>query len=217
MIDCNLLAEDALNDPVDEQEQMIIDKQATLAKAMKAAKDGNAEDAAFLFRLHSRMIIPKPATNTRAISNSTTSEVIDLIDGNKNQSMPTATVPIEESEEPFVENGITFLPGHVPSTTTSLLTPYFNKNIREFKGPIPLSIFNLGWQALADNYHAEKKVKTDDVKHNNYTGYPYPDDLTLDYGTWCINYRNFLRTFANPYGWHRYDNNPLLSMKRSSV
>lgn len=60
------------------------------------------------------------------------------------------------------------------------------------------------WQALADNYHAEKKVKTDDIKHNNYTGYPYPDDLTLDYGTWCINYRNFLKTFANPYGWHRF-------------
>ncbi|KAH9816863.1 hypothetical protein DFH28DRAFT_860739, partial [Melampsora americana] len=84
------------------------------------------------------------------------------------------------------------------------LTPYFDRNIKEFKGPIPLTIFDLGWQALADNYHTEKKVKTDDVKHNNYTGYPYPDDLTLDYGTWCINYRNFLKTFANPYGWHRF-------------
>lgn len=95
----------------------------------------------------------------------------------------------------------TFFTGLAPSTTTSILTPYFDKNIREFKGTIPLSIFDLGWQALADKYHAEKKVKTDDVKHNNYTGYPYPDDLTLDYGTWCINYRNFLKTFANPYGW----------------
>lgn len=94
--------------------------------------------------------------------------------------------------------------GHVPSTTTSVLTPYFDKNIREFKGPIPLSIFDSNWQALADSYHSEKRVKTDDVKHNNYTGYPYPDNLTLDYGSWCINYRNFLRTFANPYGWHRF-------------
>lgn len=84
------------------------------------------------------------------------------------------------------------------------MTPYFDKNIKEFKGPIPLSIFDLSWQALADKYHAEKKVKTDDIKHNNYTGYPYPDNLTLDYGSWCINYRNFLRTFANPYGWHRF-------------
>ncbi|KAH9808167.1 hypothetical protein DFH28DRAFT_910665, partial [Melampsora americana] len=84
------------------------------------------------------------------------------------------------------------------------LTPYFDRNIKEFKGPIPLTIFDLGWQALADSYHTEKKVKTDDVKHNNYTGYPYPDNLTLDYGTWCINYRNFLKTFANPYGWHRF-------------
>ncbi|EGG03194.1 uncharacterized protein MELLADRAFT_109503 [Melampsora larici-populina 98AG31] len=112
---------------------------------------------------------------------------------------------IEEDEQPFVENGVTFMPGYVPSVTTSLLTPYFDKNIKEFKGPMPLSIFNLNWQALADSYHAEKKVKTNDVKQTNYTGYPYPDDLTLTYGAWCINYRNFLKTFANPYRWHRME------------
>lgn len=170
---------------------------------MKAATDGNAEDASFLFRLHSRMIIPKPIRNERA-DVPATAGVVDSVEVDNQQTAKATVMPEELHKEPFIENGITFLPGHVPSTTTSLLTPYFDKNIREFKGPIPLSIFDLGWQALADNYHTEKKVKTDDVKHKNYTGYPYPDDLTLDYGSWCINYRNFLRTFANPYGWHRY-------------
>ncbi|KAH9813507.1 hypothetical protein DFH28DRAFT_1083632 [Melampsora americana] len=117
-------------------------------------------------------------------------------------NIPNSTIMTIEDEKPFIENGGTFMPGnsaittgHVPSSTTLLLTPYFDKNIKGFKGPIPLTIFDLEWQALAD-------IKTDNMKHNNYTGYPYPDDLTLDYRTWCINYRNFLRTFANPYGWH---------------
>lgn len=50
-------------------EEMIKDKQVTLEKAMKAASDGNAEDAAFLFRLHSRMIIP--ARNVKSNISST--------------------------------------------------------------------------------------------------------------------------------------------------
>lgn len=187
----------------DDIAQMILDKQKTLTRAMKAATDGDSEEASYLFRLHSKMIIPQAKklsdVNSKEISNS----IVE-----KSQAKPQVEIAIktsnEHEEKPFVENGITFMPGHVPSTTTSLLTPYFDKNIKEFKGPIPLSIFDLGWQALADNYHAEKKVKTDDVKHNNYTGYPYPDDLTLDYGSWCINYRNFLKTFANPYGWHTF-------------
>lgn len=180
----------------DEHEQLIKDQQVTLDKAMKAASDGNADDASFLFRIHSRMIIPPLASVKSSIIPKTTASPTTV-------SKEVAGPPVSD-EEPFVENGITFMPGHVPSTTTSILTPYFDKNIREFKGPIPLSIFDLSWQALAENYHSEKRVKTDDVKHNNYTGYPYPDDLTLDYGSWCINYRNFLRTFANPYGWHRF-------------
>lgn len=181
----------------DEREQLIKDKQSTLEKAMKAASEGNAEDSSFLFRLHSRMVIP-PLSDSISINVQRVRVKPDV--------MPSEVTEIAATndEEPFVENGITFMPGHVPSTTTSILTLYFDKNIREFKGPIPLSIFDLSWQALAYNYHSDKRVKTDDVKHNNYTGYPYPDDLTLDYGSWCINYRNFLITFANPYGWHRF-------------
>lgn len=165
---------------------------------MKTATNGDAEEASYLFRLHSRMIRPLPSN-----ASVSTEKLKTIIDITKDESGEKTTLD-DLNEEPFIENGITFMPGHVPSTTTSLLTPYFDKNIKEFKGPIPLSIFDLNWQALADNYHSEKKVKTDDIKHNNYTGYPYPDDLTLDYGSWCINYRNFLRTFANPYGWHRF-------------
>ncbi|KAA1135958.1 hypothetical protein PGTUg99_010199 [Puccinia graminis f. sp. tritici] len=41
-------------------------------------------------------------------------------------------------------------------------TPYFDKNIIELKGPLPLTIFNKAWQDAALAYHAEKKQKTEE-------------------------------------------------------
>lgn len=43
----------------DDIAQMILDKQKTLTRAMKAATDGDSEEASYLFRLHSKMIIPQ--------------------------------------------------------------------------------------------------------------------------------------------------------------
>ncbi|POW15141.1 hypothetical protein PSTT_02445 [Puccinia striiformis] len=58
-------------------------------------------------------------------------------------------------------------------------TPYFDKNIRELRGPIPLTIFNKKWQDRAIAYHAEKRSKFDDGSSDGrlrYTGYPYPSE-----------------------------------------
>lgn len=72
---------------------------------MKAASDGNAEDTSFLFRLHSRMVIPPQ-------SNDPTNNIPRTL-------LEPNIVPIDESgavvvddKEPFVENGITFIPGN---------------------------------------------------------------------------------------------------------
>jgi hypothetical protein len=59
-------------------------------------------------------------------------------------------------------------------------TPYFNKNIKELKGPLPLTIFKKSWKNAAILYHAEKQARIDDVlsDQNRYTGYPYPSEWT---------------------------------------
>lgn len=77
---------------------------------MKAATDGNTEEAAFLFRVHSRMIIPTPTRSnvTDNLREVATTDVGGKVD---NQKENTTVVPEEELEEPFIENGITFLPG----------------------------------------------------------------------------------------------------------
>lgn len=84
---------------------MIKDKQLTLDKAMKAASDGNAEDASFLFWLHSRMIIPTKATKL----NETSIPIMSL--AKDKLSTRVKEVCDKEDELPFVENGITFMPG----------------------------------------------------------------------------------------------------------
>lgn len=86
----------------DDVAQLILDKQKTLARAMKAATDGDAEGASYLFRLHSKMVIhppvlrsiPPPMIETKAAKS-------NLIDDESKI----------EDEKPFVENGITFVPG----------------------------------------------------------------------------------------------------------
>lgn len=88
----------------DEREQLIKDKQATLEKAMKAASDGNAEDASFLFRLHSRMVIP-PLT-VDSLEN-----VQRVTISPREVQREDTVITIGEDERPFVENGITFMPG----------------------------------------------------------------------------------------------------------
>lgn len=72
---------------------------------MKAATEGNAEEASFLFRLHARMIRPIPVkTNVPGIPAKTVLEV-------SGEETITQTMTEGNDEEPFVENGITFMPG----------------------------------------------------------------------------------------------------------
>ena len=91
----------------DEIAQLISDKQKTLVRAMKAANDGDAEEASYLFRLHATMIIPQsnPVTSERRVKTIPMTRKchthIDLTEEDK----------IDEEEKPFVENGITFMPG----------------------------------------------------------------------------------------------------------
>lgn len=104
-------------DEEDEVAQLISDKQKTLARAMKAATEGDAEEASYLFRLHSKMLVPSATSNTS--QNHKVDVTITKVE--------TQDVVLETDEEkPFVENGITFMPG---TYIIDLHCPNFNTNI----------------------------------------------------------------------------------------
>ncbi|PLW38571.1 hypothetical protein PCASD_10795 [Puccinia coronata f. sp. avenae] len=91
--------------------------------------------------------------------------------------------PGEEKDDSDSDNesevgDLKFISGAVPKHDKMGFTPYFNKNIKELKGPLPLTIFNKSWKNAAILYHAEKQARIDDVlsDQNRYTGYPYPSE-----------------------------------------
>lgn len=101
----------SVNNEDEELAQIRRDMQITLQKAMKAAQDGEAEEAAYLFRLHSRMKIELPK---RPIT--TSSGFVNSESKQREQEQVTLSdtqVETGEIEKPIVENGITFMPGEI--------------------------------------------------------------------------------------------------------
>lgn len=90
------------SDEEDEVAQLILDKQRTLAKAMKAAQDRDADEASYLFRMHSKMIITQPTSKDKQSV---------AVETSKTQIEKDIPLGKGDDEQPFVENGITFMPG----------------------------------------------------------------------------------------------------------
>jgi hypothetical protein len=91
-----------------------------------------------------------------------------------------------------------YIDGAVPTHFDIGFTPFFDKNIKELKGPLPLTIFNKDWQEDAMNFHSSKKSKSDE-KEGIYSGFEYPNEWTQTFAVWTRNFRNFLITYRNIY------------------
>ncbi|OAV95165.1 hypothetical protein PTTG_04418 [Puccinia triticina 1-1 BBBD Race 1] len=90
--------------------------------------------------------------------------------------------------------------GHTNSHKDVGFTLYFEQNLLELKGPLPLTIFNKAWQDAALQYHAEKRPKNNDnltERGMRYTGYPYPSEWLMSYSDWSLNYSEFLITMRD--------------------
>ncbi|KAI7942177.1 hypothetical protein MJO28_012204 [Puccinia striiformis f. sp. tritici] len=84
-------------------------------------------------------------------------------------------------------------------------TPYFDTNIRQLRGPLPLTIFNKAWKNKAILYHAEKRPKFDESSsdRNRYTGLPYPSEWTQTFSEWTQNHHGFYMTLVNEYNYKK--------------
>ncbi|EGG03079.1 uncharacterized protein MELLADRAFT_65811 [Melampsora larici-populina 98AG31] len=150
--------------------------------ALSLAAKGSIDEATMYFKIHA------------TLSSNSAKKVTEVDDHQKR------TLPYTDAEV-VTEGGLIFIPGAITSHTNIGFTPYFDRNLRELKGPIPLMIFNKQWQDLANGYHVEKRVKTDNINKDTttYTGYPYPHEMTQSYSTWNVNYRNFVTTLRDVY------------------
>ncbi|KAI9602041.1 hypothetical protein KEM48_000752 [Puccinia striiformis f. sp. tritici PST-130] len=91
------------------------------------------------------------------------------------------------------------------SRSQQIFGPYFHKKIRTLTSPLPLTIFNPKWQTKALRYDEKRREFDSDLYQEeeeepfNYYGYPYPDELKLNFITWTSNHRNLYTTLKDKY------------------
>ncbi|PLW28255.1 hypothetical protein PCANC_27714 [Puccinia coronata f. sp. avenae] len=110
------------------------------------------------------------------------------------------------SDDKLVVGDLKFTSGAIPKHNKMGFTPYFNKNIHELKGPIPLKIFNETWKNTPILYHSDKRAKSEDVTtdRNRYTGFPYPSEWTQTFAEWTTNHQGFYQTLVTEYNFKKF-------------
>lgn len=155
------------------------DDKAVWNKALSPAAIGSIDEASMYFQMHAQLIA-KSKKKTAELDNISSETLVT-------KKRPIQIDLLEPSDDDrlsiFTEGGISFITGAVTSHMDIGFTPYFDRNLQELKGPIPLTIFNKNWQDLGNSYHVEKIVKTDNLNKDitTYTGYPYPHEMTQSY------------------------------------
>lgn len=175
-------SQDLLAVPLPKSDKAILwDK---IAEAVAANDKNNAD---FFNRLYSQ------------ISDSDTTAKPDLLRAKTSDAanpLTTATASKKSTDK----TSIIFVRGSLPKHFDVGFTPYFDKNIKELRGPIPLTIFDKKWQEDAIQYHTNKRSKGDE-KDGNYTGFEYPNEWTQTFAKWTSNHRNFHITFRDMYNY----------------
>ncbi|PLW14153.1 hypothetical protein PCASD_25037 [Puccinia coronata f. sp. avenae] len=120
---------------------------------------------------------------------------------------PTPIANKEKKVKGAMEGGRKFINGVVPSHGYCGLPAFYNKNLRQLKGSVPLTIFNPIWQQQAAAYAFEKKaVNRGNLEERRYTGHPAPSEWSQSYTQWARNYQCFMKTLREVYGYGKLAN-----------
>ncbi|KAA1084531.1 hypothetical protein PGT21_030325 [Puccinia graminis f. sp. tritici] len=156
-------------------------------KISEAVAANDRENADFFIRLYAQLN-GSDATNKPDLLRCKTTDAVS----------PVTT--ITSSKKATEKTSIIFVRGSLPKHFDVGFTPFFDKNIKELRGPIPLTIFDKKWQEDAIQFHTNKRSKGDE-KDGNYTGFEYPNEWTQTFAKWTANHRNFHVTFRDMYNY----------------
>jgi hypothetical protein len=104
------------------------------------------------------------------------------------------------------QGGLTFVANQVNMFLDMGLPPYFNKNMKELKGLLPITIFNKRWQDAAMIHHSEKRQRASEATTDKdaYTGLRYPSEWEQTYSKWTINHRGFHQLLRDVYKFDEF-------------
>ncbi|KNF02204.1 hypothetical protein PSTG_04701 [Puccinia striiformis f. sp. tritici PST-78] len=100
--------------------------------------------------------------------------------------------------------GIGFDSTRTNSHTSIGFGQFFNKNIKELKAPIPLTIFSKKWKAAALIYQADRRLSgnnTNSDKNGRYSGLPYPSECDC----FMVGFRYDIWVRTNAFSHHISD------------
>ncbi|OAV91093.1 hypothetical protein PTTG_05490 [Puccinia triticina 1-1 BBBD Race 1] len=186
------------------EETLTIDREKGLqmvlgTKHTQAAKKAGDHDKAELYHGYYASMVTNPKAPAPTDDTPHNAPTINTLTFKRKERNLTT---IGGAQVNTVAGGVNFNWGDQNSHKDVGFTPYFEKNITELKGPLPLTIFNKAWQDAALSYHAKKRPKLDDnstEKGMRYTGYPYPSKWTMSFSNWTLNYAEFHTTMRYTY------------------
>ncbi|KAH9472059.1 hypothetical protein MJO28_016831 [Puccinia striiformis f. sp. tritici] len=167
-----------------------------LEMALDASRNGRHSEADRFFSILAAFNTkPAPANPTRELVHPTSSDIdtTGQIGSAGCFRIASTTKKSAEKLEDLLLGESSFNDAARPSSIDIGFTAFFGKNLRELKGPLPLTIFNEVWQdrpiAYAASKQARKEDKSDDK--SEYQGIGYPDELAQTYAEWSINHQGF--------------------------
>jgi hypothetical protein len=112
-----------------------------------------------------------------------------------------ASVGITSVNPQIKEGGLSFYVSSVNTFQDMGLPTFFGKNMKELKGPLPLTIFNKKWQDVAILFHTDKKSKSDGSSKtkDKYTGLKFQSEWEQSFSDWTINHRAFHLSLKDVY------------------
>jgi hypothetical protein len=181
-----------VNPPITESPSSIEDEAIALLieKCLAATKAGNVEESDRYYGMYKSLLTAKAKEKNPK---------------GKRISDNAVTDSPHSSDEDSMAGDVQFATGAIPKHDEMGFTPYFHKNIKAMRGPIPLTIFNKAWKNRAILYHAEKKSKYDDSSsdRNRYTGLPYPSEWTQTFTEWTNNHQSFHKTLVEEFNYKK--------------
>ncbi|OAV87573.1 hypothetical protein PTTG_29378 [Puccinia triticina 1-1 BBBD Race 1] len=167
------------------------DRQEIWDCAQEAFANGDKKSTDFFLRLYGKM------------DNNTSLSAPDKPDILRSSLSDAVNPAVNVVKRPVDKTTIVFIKGSLPNHFDVGFTPYFDRNIREFRGPIPLTIFDKNWQQDAIHYYTNRRTRGDE-KDGNYIGYEYPNEWTQSFSKWTTNHQNFYITFRDMYGYKEF-------------
>ncbi|PLW38539.1 hypothetical protein PCANC_23460 [Puccinia coronata f. sp. avenae] len=169
-------------------------------KGMEADIKGKSEKAERYFDMYKTLKASAAPTDP---PKQPTGKQVRSPEAKEGEDLGTSNSPAAKAKDESVVEEPKFTAGALPKHNEMGFTPYFDKNIWELKGLIPLTIFNKSWKNTAILYHSEKLAKLDGVvgDRNCYTGFPYPSEWTQTFAEWTTNHQGFHNAVVNEYGF----------------